>query len=175
MAKSGKESKQLSGNHEFRVWGRHAKARRRLERLADPVTVETYTDEYVLVDDPDWNVKLRAGDVKVKQRVDVTRGFDCWESSWLDGIHAAKGELRRQLRDDTTTVVVRKKRRRFEVGSARAEVTDVVVDGGPTARSIAIEGDDLDELVRLRKKLGLTGEANVPMHEMLDQLVRLAA
>ena len=166
--------KPSGANHEFRVWGRHAKARRRLERLADPTEVETYTDEYVLVDDADWNVKLRAGDVKVKQRVDVTRGFDCWESSWIGGLHAAKGELRRQLRD-TTTVTVRKKRRRFSVGSARAEVTEISVAGGPSARSIAIEGDDLDELVRLRKKLGLDGEDNVPMHEMLDELVRLAA
>ena len=66
-------------------------------------------------------------------------------------------------------VFVTKHRTHYRVGAIRAEVTDMEIDQvDEVLRTLAFEGDDLDDLVALRKKLGLRGEPNTPVHQAID-------
>ena len=66
-------------------------------------------------------------------------------------------------------VFVTKQRRRYFIGDLKAEVTDVkIAETGEVVRTLSIEGDDLQELVKLRKKLGLKGEPNTSMAQFID-------
>ena len=66
-------------------------------------------------------------------------------------------------------VPVTKRRTRYRIGSIRAEVTEVTIERtGEVLRTLAIEGDDLDELVALRDRLGLGESANVAVHLAID-------
>lgn len=176
----------VDGRYEYRVWGEYRKARKLLEKLADSETTEEIDDCYFLTDDPTWNAKVRDRGMKLKQLVAEERGFEVWTSNWhrasktapapFDGLFddlklgRSKFDLEKAVKqldsdDVNETVFVTKKRRRFRIGSIRAEVTDVTIDEtGEVMRSLSIEGDDLDELVALRKKLGLVDEDNVPVH-----------
>lgn len=183
--KSG-DDEQIDGRYEYRVWGEYRKARKLLASLADTESTEEIDDCYFLTDDPTWNAKVRDRRMKLKQLVAEERGFEVWTSNWHRASKTAPdpfGDLFDDLRlgrskfdlvkavkkldsdDVNETVFVTKKRRRFRIGGIRAEVTDVTIDAtGEVLRTLAIEGDDLDELVALRKKLGLAKEENVPMH-----------
>ena len=41
-------------------------------------------------------------------------------------------------------------------------------ESGDVLHTLAIEGNDLDDLVALRKRLGLRGEPNVAVHEVIE-------
>lgn len=178
---------------EYRVWGKHRKARRLLEELADETYREQVDDCYLLVDDPSWNAKVRDNTLKVKQLLTEDKGFERWASGKYHSADAAPSpfdELYDELDLDRAgkkaydlvkaveqldpklgvrAVFVTKDRRRYRVGDLRAEVTDVEIEGSKeTLRTLAIEGDDLDQLVSLRKKLGLRGEPNTPVHQAID-------
>ena len=180
--------------YEFRVWGRHERARRKLAKLASHAVTEEIDDCYFLVDDTELNVKVRDRILKVKELVERTRGFERWIANRYKTPSAAPApfdELFEHLREErerrgsafdlseavarldddaaAKAVVVTKRRTRFRVGSMRAEVTDVTVRRtGEVLRTLAIEGDDLDELVSLRRALGLREAANVPVHLAID-------
>ena len=180
--------------YEYRVWGKHRKARKILSSLANEEITEQISDCYFLVDDPGWNAKVRDSTLKVKKLVAEERGFERWTSNWHRAAETAPApfdELFEDLRLDrpgrgksfdlpkavgrldpdtaATAVFVTKQRTRYRVGSMRAEATDVTIaDTGEVLHTLAIEGDDLDDLVGLRKKLGLKGSANVAMHVAID-------
>ncbi len=178
------------GKYEYRVWGKHRKARKMLSELADEETTETIEDCYFLVDDLHLNAKVRDDMLKVKQLVASEKGFEVWTSNWHKAAETAPepfDELFEGLRLDrksfdlkkavakldpdtaATAVFVTKTRRRFRIGSLRAEVTDVEIkESGEVLRTLAIEGEDLDELVALRKKLGIRKEDNVAFPAALD-------
>ena len=148
--------------YEFRVWGEHEAARRQLSVLADVERHEQLDDCYLLLDDWSYNAKIRRNCLKIKRLVDVRLGFQRWSSSKSDLVGPVP-----QL--DTSggvrAVFVTKERCRFRFGSIRAEVTEVDVFGQPgVLRTLAIEGKDLDELVRLRSVLGLAHLPNVALH-----------
>ncbi len=189
------ESNQTDGRYEFRVWGDHRKAEKKLADMATTELREEFEDCYLLVDDDEVNAKVRDSTLKVKQLVSTDKGFDQWSSDWHTDADSAPSPLDevfeelsldrpqrgksysinkavKDLDDDATArpVFVVKNRRRYRIGSMKAEVTEINVKGrNKSLRTVAIEGDNLKDLVALRRELGLKGEANVPMHVALDR------
>ena len=181
--------------YEYRTWGRNKQARRILGKLACETTTEVVDDCYLLVDDEaDVNAKVRGGTLKVKQLVGRRKGFEQWSRRWYRAVEAAPAPFddladrlqrdrerrgssfdlaeavdRLDRKVDADAVLVRKHRTRHRIGSSiRAEVTDMtIVRTGEVLRCIAIEGDDLDELTALRKRLGLKKGDNVAVHVAL--------
>lgn len=192
--KSQVDEKTGKARFEYRVWGKHGKARSLLAELADESSSEQVDDCYLLVDDPSWNAKVRNNTLKIKQLVAEDKGFERWVSgkfrssddapSPFDELYdqldldRVRGKGSYDLADaiarldpagDVRAVFVTKQRRRYRVGGLRAEVTDVeIAETGEVLRTLAIEGEDLDELVALRKKLGLRGEPNTPVHRAIE-------
>ena len=180
--------------YEFRVWGKHRKACRVLSKLATAETTEQIEDCYVLVSDPAWNAKVRDSRLKLKQLVGHRRGFERWVATWhraahdtpapfdelyseleLDRVRSSKKfslpDAVASLEDDSDTKVlfVTKHRRRYRIGSIKAEVTKIDVEGSDIQlRTVAIEGGNLKDLVALRRRLGLENQPNVPMHVALE-------
>lgn len=168
-----------------------------LARLASEVTTETIEDCYLLGEDSSWNAKIRNNTLKVKELVAEKKGFEQWASGRYRSADATPGPfdtLFDELRLDRPQrgkkynlpkevarldpdlglrpVFVTKNRRRYRVGDLRAEVTDIELqESGEVLRTISIEGDDLDALKKLRKKLGLRDEPNVAVHQAIESEV----
>ncbi len=178
---------------EYRVWGRHAKAQRRLAKLADHETQERINDCYLLTDDSTWNAKVRDNRLKLKRLVAERKGFERWVSGNYyasDEAPAPFDELCDELDLERVrskgsynltaaidgldpelgirAVFVTKRRRRYRIGPLRAEVTDIVIkETQESLTTLAIEGENLGELIALRKELGLKSEPNVPVHQAI--------
>lgn len=195
MSKQATTTSTLDGaRYEYRVWGKHRGARKKLAGLADTVSKEQVNDCYLLVDDSSWNAKVRDNTLKIKQLVEDDRGFQRWsadrhrdvdttptpfdeifEQLRLDRPQRGKSfDLRKAVKalDDETgvrAVFVTKQRLRYRIGDLRAEATDVKLrETGEVMHTLSIEGDDLDELVMLRKRLGLRDEPNIAVHDAID-------
>lgn len=188
------EAESSRAKYEFRVWGKHGRARKRLARLATEKMTEQFRDCYLIVDDPSWNAKVRDNTLKIKELVAENKGFERWSSERHRSSESAPtpfDTLFKELRLDrpqrgksydlskavaalepdagVRAVFVTKYRRRYRVGDLRAEVTDIKIDEtGETLRTLSIEGDDLKELRALRKKLGVRGEPNVAVHQAIE-------
>jgi hypothetical protein len=193
MAKKQLTVDATDARFEYRVWGTHRRARRILEKLADEQTTEQVADCYVLVDDSSLNVKVRDSTLKIKQLVAERKGFEQWRSDRhhsvdtvptpLDAIYVRLGLDRSRYEEaiDLTAVAtvagldsgvrlvtVSKQRRRFRVGDLRAESTDITItETGEVLHTLSIEGDDLELLRALRRRLGLHGHENVAVHHAL--------
>ncbi len=178
-------------HYEYRVWGKHRKARKLIEKMASDMTEERVKDCYLLVEDSMWNAKVRNNTLKIKQLISEDKGFERWsaerpasadaapspfddlfETLRLDRPQRGKSydlhDAVERLEDDTEVVFVVKHRRLYTIDEMRAEVTDITItETNEVLRTIQIEGDDLDELVALRKKLGLRDEPNVAVHEAI--------
>jgi hypothetical protein len=180
--------------YEYRVWGRQRSARKKLARMADESSKERVKDCYLLVDDASWNAKVRDNTLKIKQLVEDDAGFQRWsrerhvdakstpspfdeifEHLRLDRPQRGKSfDLRKAVKalDDVPgvrAVFVTKYRHRYRIGSLRAEATDIQLrDSGDVLHTLSIEGDDLDELIALRKRLGLLDEPNLAVHEAIS-------
>ncbi len=165
-----------------------------IRELADSETREEVDDCYLIVDDLDYNAKIRDNKLKTKELVSEDKGFEAWTSQThrsadsvpaplesiyealkLDRLHSKKSfSLTDALKglddhDGARAVQVTKRRRRFTLGDLRAEVTDVEIHTtGEVVRTLSIEGDDLRALVKLRKALGLKGESNTAVHQYID-------
>lgn len=194
----GKEKKNLGNNarFEYRVWGKYSKARKMLRKMADDTVTESFDDCYLLIDDPAYNAKVRNNTLKVKELVNNRKGFEHWVSdkhrtadtapSPFDDLYAdlklhklgkkgfdlPKAVKKLGPKSGVRAMVVTKERRRYFIGELKAEVTDIEIhDTNEVLRTLSIEGDDLAELVKLRKKLGLKGESNTPVHQAIDPTV----
>lgn len=180
--------------YEYRVWGKHRKAREKLARLASTKYEERVKDCYLLVDDSTWNAKIRRNNLKIKQLVAEDKGFERWTSGRhrsADTTPSPFDDIFEKLRLDrpqrgksydlykaiekldpesgARAVFVIKHRRRYTVGDLRAEATDIeITETSDTLHTLSIEGDDLDDLVALRKKLGLRDEPNIAVHQAID-------
>ena len=180
--------------YEYRVWGKHRKARQKLARLASTEVRERVKDCYLLVDDSSWNAKIRRNNLKIKQLVAEDKGFERWTSDLhrtAETTPSPFDDIFEDLRLDrpqrgksydlyeaienldpasgARAVFVTKSRKRYTVGDLRAEVTDITItETSETLHTISIEGDDLDDLVALRKKLGLRDEPNLAVHQAID-------
>ena len=194
MAKKQLTLDSSDARYEYRVWGEHRQARKRLAKLADEQLSETVDDCYLLVDDSSWNAKIRDNTLKIKQLVAERKGFEQWTSDRhrsVDTVPTPFDLLFEQLGLDrpqrgeeydlpreiaalgpsagVRAVFVTKERRRYRVGGLRAEATDITIhELGGTLHTLSIEGDDLGELAALRKRLGLRGEENISVHNALD-------
>ncbi len=179
---------------EHRVWGKHVKARKLLAKIATEQATETVNDCYLLVDDSCWNAKIRGNTLKIKQLVAERKGFEQWTSdrhrtadstpSPFDIIFEQLGLDRPQRGEEydlveeiaaldgdagVRAVFVTKERRRYRIGDLRAEATDIRIrENSDVLHTLSIEGDDLDQLGALRKRLGLRGEDNMAVHNALD-------
>lgn len=183
-----------SARYEYRVWGTHRSARKLLAKLATEKTTERVNDCYLLVDDTSWNAKIRDNTLKIKQLVAEHKGFEQWSADrhrsvdtvptpfdviyeQLELDRAQRGEAY-NLREVVASldpdsgiraVFVTKDRRRYRVGRLYAESTDISLrETGEVMHTLLIEGDDLEELTALRKRLGLRGEDNIAIHNVLD-------
>ncbi len=185
---------QTNARFEYRVWGNHRKARKLLRQMATTETRERVHDCYLLTADSSWNAKIRDSTLKIKYLIAEDQGFERWASGKhrssadtpspfdtlfdelkLDRPQRGKSyDLERAVAEldpstEVRAVFVVKHRRRYRIGQLRAEATDVMIRGSKDVlRTLSIEGDDLDELVTLRKTLGLADEPNSPVHQTLD-------
>lgn len=191
MAK--RDEPKRNARYEFRVWGQHKRARKLLAELAESSVEETIEDCYFLLDEMDVNAKVRSDTFKIKELVGRAKGFERWVSRRHQSLETVPEPFREILEDlrldhagrksydlarqvealdpehPATPVLVTKRRIRYQVGSSRAEVTDIVIDAtGDVLHTLAIEGDDLDELTALRKRLRLKGESNMAVHVAID-------
>ncbi len=138
--------------YEFRVWGKHRGARKQLEKLAHSSTTERFEDCYLLADDPSYNAKVRDNVLKIKELVDEDKGFEQWSSGHHRSAESAPSP----------------ERTRYRIGPMRAEGTDrESLDTGQVLHTLSIDGDDLDELKALRKKLGVRNEPNIAVHQVI--------
>ncbi|NNE94803.1 MAG: hypothetical protein HKN24_02130 [Acidimicrobiales bacterium] len=199
---SGTSSKTTDrARYEFRVWGDYPKVIRKLARLASDETTEEVEDCYLLGHGRKWNAKVRDSTLKVKRLLERERGFDRWDANWhrsADSVPSPFDEVFDDLSLDrpqrgkkynlskavsaleedgsTRAVFVTKRRRRFQLGEVRGEIAQLDIhDTSIRLQSIAIEGEDLDELVALRRKLGLKGHDNVAMHVAIDESLAIAS
>jgi len=194
MAKKQLTPEPIGARYELRVWGPHRPARKLLSLFGTEQTTETVDDCYLLVDDPSWNAKIRDNTLKIKQLVAERKGFEQWTRdrhrtadsapSPFDTIFAKLGLDRPQRGEEydlfeaiaaldadagVRAVFVTKERRRYRIGDLRAEATDIRIRGtDEVLHTLSIEGDDLDQLASLRKRLGLRGEDNISVHNALD-------
>jgi hypothetical protein len=194
MAKKQLTTEPTGARFEYRVWGPHRRARKALAKLASEQTSETIEDCYLLVADPSWNAKIRDNTLKIKQLVAEHKGFERWTSdrhhsadtvpSPFDILFERLGLDRPQRGEEfdlsaeiaalgpdagVRPVFVTKQRRRFRIGNLRAESTDIRIhESGEVLHTLSIEGDDLEDLASLRKRLGLRGQDNVAVHSALD-------
>lgn len=183
--------------YEFRVWGEHRDARKLLKSLASEKTTERVKDCYLIVDDSSWNAKVRDNTLKVKQLVAEDKGFEQWSRDKhlsSDSAPSPFDELFDELRLDrpqrgksydlakavskldpdsgVRAVFVTKDRQRYRIGAMRAEVTDIAVhETGEVLHTLSFEGDNLKELVALRKQLGVKKEPNVAVHQAIEDEV----
>lgn len=183
-----------SAQFEYRVWGKHRKARKLLGKLASSETRERVEDCYLLVGDSSWNAKVRDNTLKLKQLIAHHEGFEQWAShkhrsavtapSPFDTLfdELQLGRSRQCKPHDLAEAVgaldpslgvramlVVKDRCRYRIGALRGESTKVRIPGTKQVlRTLSIEGDDLDGLLRLRATLGLRGEPNTPVHQVID-------
>ena len=178
--------------YEFRVWGEQNDARKLLSDLAGNGRKERLNDCYLLNGDPSHNAKIRHSRLKLKHLEEERLGFQRWSTAWhrvpkdvpepFDKLLAdiSRAELRSDdiqhilaeaadgLDGEYTVraVFVTKRRRLFKIGSMKAEATTVKIEGRPGSLStVAIEGPDLHELIRLRQTLGLAHAPNLAVHE----------
>lgn len=182
------------GRYEFRVWGKHPVARRLLKETADEITVERFDDCYLIVEDLSWNAKVRDNTLKLKQLVSEKKGFEQWASDRhrsAEDTPSPFDDLFDRLRldrpqrgkeydlpeevarldgvDGVRAIFVTKNRRRYHFDDVRAEVTDIEIHGSDqTLRTLSIEGENLDQLIDLRTRLGIGDEPNVAMHQLID-------
>ncbi len=179
---------------EYRVWGKHPRARKLLGKLASSETEERVDDCYLLFEDSSWNVKIRDNILKIKQLIEEDQGFERWASGKHRSADSAPSPFETLFADlnldrprrgksydlakavakldpklGVRAVFVVKNRHRYRIGGLRAEVTEVrIKETKQVLRTLSIEGDDLDELVSLRKKLGLRDEPNTPVHQAIN-------
>ncbi len=184
-----------SARFEYRVWGEHRKARKLIRKLADSETREEVDDWYLLIHDESVNAKIRDNTLKIKQLVATHKGFERWVSDKPDSSEATPSPFD-SLYDaldldgppsqdpggdvieavdglgedsDVRAVNVTKRRKRYRIGDLRAEVTDIhITETGDVVRTLCIEGDNLRDLVKLRKALGLKGETNTSVSQYIE-------
>ena len=187
--KTANEQDTRRTRYEYRVWGKQRGPRKKLMRLATHVN-----DCYLIHDEPGWNVKVRDDTLKLKQLMREDAGFERWTSQRhesagalpspfdavfeqlrLDRPQRGKSyDLRRAVpnidpESGVRAVFVTKRRETYTVGDLGAEVTDITMcESGDVLQTLAIEGNDLDDLIALRKRLGLRDEPNVAVHEVIE-------
>lgn len=186
--------------YEFRVWGSFPEVNRRLSSWADEETHQEVEDHYLLVGGYAVNAKIRRRKLKIKRLLELRDGFERWSVHRrrldrpfddLDGLpdnvfdlgrsRSGHGQFSLMTEDsgrfgwDGEVVLVTKRRRRFRLGSLRAEVSEMRLDGQRRPlRTVAIEGRDLADLVELRQSLAIAELPNRAVHLAVEDRYRAA-
>jgi exopolyphosphatase/guanosine-5'-triphosphate,3'-diphosphate pyrophosphatase len=180
------ETKPTASRWEWRAFARgFGKAESRLR--ASGSTGAQDSDEIYLISRCGENVKVRDGlmDVKVLRETD-DNGLELWAPVLKKAFPLSSLEAQKvvqalripvyELQQDSYTlrdtlealgrpdsgvriVNVHKHRQRYSVEGCMAELSDITVDGIPV-RTIAVESENADAVVRAVHSLGLTGYAN---------------
>lgn len=152
-----------SARYELRVWLDDDLAGQ-LAALAERERRAVVHDRYLLVDRRDRNVKIRRGHLEVKVLVGERHGLQRW----------AKCRSQRRFADPlggAASVPVRKWRRRFRVGCVRAESSVVEIEpAGLVLRTVVLESEAPEAVLRLRDDLGLSGHPNLAVPTMLAEV-----
>lgn len=130
--------------------------------VRSPARAMDEDDRYLVLPGMRHNLKLRAGLLEAKRRVDDAGTCSLWEDkvSWTFPLADAAAVWAFTGRDDPPArrldcvedlvaamhareVRVRKRRLRLELGAARLELADVTVPGAPPLRSCCVDGYDL--------------------------------
>jgi exopolyphosphatase / guanosine-5'-triphosphate,3'-diphosphate pyrophosphatase len=181
---------------EWRSFGRHfGAAEGRLEKLTSTGVQES--DEIYLLSGCDDNVKVRDGlmDIKVLREVDVN-GLEQWEPVMKAGfplsaddaakvLEALHCPMPKSLKDGYTldafldefagpgriqALKVHKRRIRYKIEGCTSEFSDILANGKRT-RTIAVESEDAEAVVRAVESLGLGGYTNVSYPKALAALL----
>jgi exopolyphosphatase/guanosine-5'-triphosphate,3'-diphosphate pyrophosphatase len=186
---------------EWRTFGeRFVGAERRFAELA-PERVQESVDLYLVARGADNTVKVRGGlmDVKHLERVDES-GLEQWvpvlkaafplSAEDFGLVHGALGKAESPVAQpdyslddalaelvgtsgDVVAVEVRKRRVRYSLGGCMAELTEAHSDRG-SACTIAVESEELAQVVAAVRELGLGSLPNVSYPRWLAMLVGLA-
>jgi exopolyphosphatase / guanosine-5'-triphosphate,3'-diphosphate pyrophosphatase len=163
-----------------------------------PESVEESDELYLLSEDSDASVKIRAGSMDVKLLVAVNGdGLEQWRpvlkkpspldaqdvSTVLSALGATPGEVGSgpytldklvselvEPNPDLTTVRVHKRRSHFHVGGCMTEVSEMSV-GGRSARTVAVEDEDPALVSATLQELSLADLPNVCAARGLKTLV----
>ena len=185
------------GRMEYRIWDPMPCCVERLAAMGTPAGVDERTDVYLVGPDHTVNAKVRDEALEVKRLVGSTWGFQRWRpdpavelpltskqlalllldlgitgsdvEGWIDREQIDPREI---LAGSPTghVVTVGKRRQRYELGTARAEFTEVEFPG--LARSsIAVEAIDPETVRQATERLKLVGE-NRPMHRAAADAAR---
>ena len=169
--------------YEYRVWGKHREAAKKLAKLASSERHEEITDCYLLGSDDQWNAKIRSDRLKLKRLIEAKQGFERWDTNWHPTPDAAPQPFDEAFREftlaqdvtaqsatsETRAVFVLKQRRIFTIREMQAEVTKLEVqDASIRLSTVAIQGDRVRDLRVLLHRLGLHDEPNVPIHIALQ-------
>jgi exopolyphosphatase / guanosine-5'-triphosphate,3'-diphosphate pyrophosphatase len=196
---TGTEQPAIVPRWEWRTFGDDLDdAERRFAEL-EPTRQQESEETYLLSSESDASVKVRAGlmDVKRLEAVDAD-GLEQWrpvlkgefplpaeQVTWLveEALGTRAPRLAREtysleeLLDDVVgpspslqAVAVEKRRKHFPVGTAMAELTELVA-GGRSTRTIAVESEDPTAVVAAVAELGLSGRPNTNMSAGLKELV----
>jgi len=182
---------------EWRSFGRSfGEAQTRLAALTPQGVQES--DEVYLLSSAGGNVKVRAAlmDIKILKQVNAD-GLEQWTPVMKAGFPIGTTEVARVLeslalpvpslsRTSYTldefieafagpgsairTVNVHKRRTRYTVDGCMAELSDVVANGKPT-RTIAVESEDAQGVIRAVRELGLGGYTNISYPRGLTALI----
>jgi exopolyphosphatase / guanosine-5'-triphosphate,3'-diphosphate pyrophosphatase len=178
--------KQIKPRWEWRSFGQYfGEAESRLAKLT-PGGVQESAEIYLLSGAGD-NVKVRDAlmDIKVLQEVNAD-GLEQWTPVMKAGFPLPAAEAVKVLeslhlpapRTSRATftldefleqfavpggairaVNVHKRRTRYTIGGCMAELSDIVANGKPT-RTLAVESEDADAVIRAVRELGLSGYMN---------------
>jgi exopolyphosphatase/guanosine-5'-triphosphate,3'-diphosphate pyrophosphatase len=168
-----------------------------LSRLASGGEAVESDERYLLAND-DANVKVRDGlmDIKLLREVD-DNGLERWEPVLKEGFPLSAEDVGRVLEalglstpaelrsayeleelleefvrpsDAVDEVAIHKRRTRFRVGGCAAELTDVTA-GDRSTRTVAVESEDADAVVRAVREIGLDGYVNTSYSRGLRALL----
>ncbi|WP_051323848.1 Ppx/GppA phosphatase family protein [Candidatus Solirubrobacter pratensis] len=179
---------------EWRAFGdSFGPAERRFESLS-PERVEESDEVYLLSLESDASVKVRAGLMDVKHRLDTNDdGLEQWrpvlKASFplaaadagfvLETLRAAAPRPDRPAgtlddltrgREDVLALEVHKRRERYTIGGCMAERTELRTAKGAT-RTIAVEAEDQDRVSAVVRELGLSSRRVVCVARGLKALV----
>ena len=175
--------------YEFRAWNGVSDAAEALRRAASDSTSETIRDCYVLAQSPSLNAKIRGQRLDVKRLIRRCNDLEQWKPDWSEeapfsaeaverlfedlgrrppaagdsglDVDAFVGLLRSRL--DAAWVIKRRNHHRFH--SVLAEATDIEIERTREVLScVTLESEDPGAVIEARRRIGLEGVENVPVH-----------
>ena len=173
-----------------------------LRAAAPPPQIRESEEIYLLSRAEAANIKLRQGQLDIKQRVAVERGLELWRPLLKVPLPLADEDVReallpalgvaesvelpttidadslcdwfRQGHREVVVVDLFKRRFGFTLENCQAEVAEVLVNGA-AIRTVCVEGVDPDAVLHWVDALGLTAFGNINYVQALQRITGLTA